>query len=206
MNYIIPFLLSFKFAWLKYALLFPINAVIGPPLSLAVGFLIFQGYFDPILAYVVLIIGDLVLDSVYYYIGRVGYDWKWVQKYLEKDNVLSRNIPALEKIWHTHGQKMVFLSKLAYGLSGGFLISAGFARLPYQKFIMYATPVALIEYIIFLIAGYALGSSFMLAAKYIQYGSIAIAVLLLIFITFYIYSTKYIKGELSKLEQESESA
>ena len=196
MNYLIPLLENYR-----YIILFPINAVIGPPLSLAVGFLITPGYFNPVLAYVVLIIGDLILDSAYYFLGRFGYDWKWVQRYLAKDNILSRNMPLMEKLWHTHGQKMTFLSKLAYGLSGGFLMSAGFARLAYGKFILYVTPVALIEYVIFLVTGYLLGSSYMLAVKYIQYGSIAIALILVGLVVAYIYGSKYIKTELTKMEE-----
>ena len=199
MNYLIPLLENYR-----YVILFPINAVIGPPLSLAVGFLISPGYFNPYIAYVVLIIGDLILDSAYYFLGRFGYDWKWVQKYLKKENFLSRNLPLMEKLWYSHGQKMTFLSKLAYGLSGGFLMSAGFARLPYGKFLLYATPVALIEYVIFLVTGYLLGSSYMLAVKYIQYGSIAIAVILVAAVVAYIYGSRYVKTELGKMEEKKD--
>ena len=81
-------------------------------------------------------------------------------------------------------------------------MSAGFARLSYGKFLLYATPVALIEYIIFLITGYLLGSSYMLAVKYIQYGSIAIAFILVAMVAAYFYGSKYIKTELTKMEEK----
>ena len=99
----------------------------------------------------------------------------------------------------------MFLSKLAYGLSTIFLISAGLVKMPFKKFVSYAFPITVFQYGIIMIAGFYLGHSYALAEQYIKSGAYVVAGILVIFVTAYILVTKYARKEITKLEKEEES-
>ena len=180
-----------------YFILFPLAAIEGPIVSLVVGFLIYLGYFQFLPAYALLLLGDLIPDTVYYYIGRFGNKRKIMEKYGSRLNLI-------EKLWREHGKKTMFLSKLAYGLSIPFLISAGLVKMPFRKFISYAFPVTLFQYGVIMAIGYFLGHSYQLAERYIQYAYVIVAAILIVFIIGYILIVKYARRQIEKMEQEEQ--
>ncbi len=180
-----------------YFILFPLAAIEGPIVSLVVGFLIYLGYLKFLPAYAILLLGDLIPDTVYYYIGRFGNKRKIMEKYGSRLNLV-------EKLWREHGRKTMFFSKLAYGLSGLFLISAGLVKMPFRKFISYAFPVTLFQYGVIMTIGYFLGHSYQLAERYIQYAYIIVAVVFIIFIISYILITKYARKRIKEMEQKEQ--
>lgn len=186
----------------KYLVLLPLAAVQGPIFSLAVGFLVFLGYLKFFLSLIVLVLGDAIMDTVYYYIGRFGDKTKILQRFGPRWNLLPKHFNMVERLWLEHGRKTVFLSKLSWGLSGPFLISAGFVKMPFLKFIKYAVPVACLEYIILLTLGYYLGNSYLAAESYIKFGGLAVAVLLIVFVLLFFYFSRFARKQISKLEEE----
>ena len=178
-----------------YFILFPLAAIEGPIVSLVVGFLIYLGYLKFLPAYAILLLGDLLPDTVYYYIGRFGSERKMIEKYGSRLNLI-------EKLWREHGKKTMFLSKLAYGLSIPFLLSAGLVKMPFKKFISYAFPVTLFQYGIIMAIGYFLGHSYQLAERYIQYAYVIVAVVLILFIVSYVFIVKYARKQIEKMEQQ----
>lgn len=188
----------------RYLVLFPLAAFEGPVISLIVGFLVSVGQFDFLPAYAVLLLGDIIPDTFYYYIGRLGDKKNLVRKYASKKGIISQNIPLLKKLWHDHGKKTMFLGKLAYGLSTPFLISAGLVKMPYKKFISYAVPVSFFQYFVLLTAGYYLGSSYQAAEKYFKIGGYVFAGLLIVFVIAYVIFIKYARRSIVKLEKEEE--
>ena len=180
-----------------YFILFPLAAIEGPIVSLVVGFLIYLGYFQFLPAYALLLLGDLIPDTVYYYIGRFGNKRKIMEKYGSRLNLI-------EKLWREHGKKTMFLSKLAYSLSIPFLISAGLVKMPFRKFISYAFPVTLFQYGVIMAIGYFLGHSYQLAERYIQYAYIIVAAILIVFIIGYILVVKYARRQIKEMEQEEQ--
>ena len=144
-----------------------------------------------------LILGDLIPDTIYYYIGRFGNKRKIMEKYGSRLNLI-------EKLWREHGKKTMFLSKLAYSLSIPFLISAGLVKMPFRKFISYAFPVTLFQYGVIMAIGYFLGHSYQLAERYIQYAYIIVAAILIVFIIGYILVVKYARRQIKEMEQEEQ--
>jgi membrane protein DedA with SNARE-associated domain len=188
----------------KYFILFPIACVEGPIFSLLIGYLVCIGYLDFIPSYAILILGDLIPDITYYYIGRYGNKKRLIEKYGRRFNFLNRNFKFVEKFWNEHGGKTMFLSKLAYGLSTPFLISAGLVNMPLKKFISYAFPVTIFQYAVFLTAGYYLGQSYKLASLYIKDAGIIFAVILVLFIIGYAVMAKSARQAIIKIEKEEE--
>ncbi len=178
-----------------YFILFPLAVIEGPVVSLLVGFLMYLGYFQFFPALAILVLGDIVPDIFYYYIGRFGNGKKLIEKY-------GTHLNLIEKLWQEHGKKTMFFSKIAYGLSTPLLISAGLVKMPLRRFVSYTIPISITLYTVIIIIGYYLGSSYQLAAKYINYAEIIIAIFFVIFIAAYVFSAKYARRQIEKMEKE----
>lgn len=185
-----------------YFILFPLAAFEGPIISLIVGFFVRLGYFAFLPAYGILILGDLIPDTIYYYIGRFGNKRQLIEKYGPRSNLSSNNFQLIEKLWRDHGRKTMFFSKLAYGLSTPFLVSAGLVNMPLKRFISYTLPITIFQYGAIMIIGYYLGSSYELAVKYIDRAEIFIAAIFVVFIIAYIFFIKYARKQIKEMEEE----
>ncbi len=185
-----------------YLALFPLAAVEGPVVALGAGFMVSLGYLSFLPAYAMLILGDIISDSGYYYLGRFGNRRKLVEKYGVRLGRLSRNMGIMEKLWERHGRKTMVLSKLAYGLSTPFLVSAGLVAMPLRRFVSYALPVTLIQYAGLMAAGYALGHSYRLAADYLWYGAILFAAILVCFVAGFSIFSRYASSRIKEMEEE----
>lgn len=188
----------------KYVILFPLAAFEGPIMSLVVGFLIFSGTFNFWPAYIILLFGDIVPDTLYYYLGYFSDKIKFIQKYFLKSDSLVKNMSIVKNLWEKHPFKMMFFGKLAYGLATPFLISAGVIKMPYKKFISYTIPITCFQYATFLGIGYYLGKSYEIAVKYIDFFYVSMAVIVVIFIIFYVRMVKYARKEIISLESTEE--
>lgn len=181
-----------------YAILFPLAAFEGPIVSLVAGFLVYSGYFNFFPAYLILILGDLIPDIIYYYVGRFGKKKNVIEKYGHKLKVIHENFDIVGKLWKEHPRKTMFFSKLAYGLSTPFLISAGLIDMPLKKFISLALPVTILQYGVIMAIGYFLGHSYTYAAGYIKYANIIFALVLVTFLIIYILLNRYARKQLEK--------
>lgn len=185
----------------KYFLLFPLAVIEGPLVALVAGFLVSIGYMSAIPAYIVMLFGDLIPDSIYYYIGRYGNKMNLIEKYGHKFQLISSNFPLVEKLWKTHPKKMMFFGKLAYGLSIPFLISAGLAKVAFGKFLQYAIPVTLFQYGVIMAVGYYMGYSYTSAKGYVTDAYITIAILVVLLIVGNIILSRFAKREIEELEK-----
>jgi membrane-associated protein len=190
----------------RYLILFPMAAVEGPVVGLIAGFLVHMGYLSFIPTFLLLVLGDLIPDTIYYYIGRLGKNKNLLEKYSKKSDFISLNTDILKKLWNEHGQKTMFFSKLAYGLATPFLISAGLVGMPLGTFLSYSVPVTLIQYGIIITAGYFLGQSYQVAVKYIKYGGFLVAGVVILFIIGYIFAFRYAKKQIKTLEEKDGEA
>ena len=182
-----------------YWVLLPIAMIEGPITALFAGFLVQMGYFNFFIIYAIFILGDFVPDTVYYYIGRYGNKKELREKYEQRFSLL-KHLKVLEKLWHGHTVKTMFFSKLAAGLSGPLLISAGLVKLDFKKFISSAVPVAALQYLVFLSVGYSLGESFESAKKYIESAEIFIALAGIVFIAVFFTVQRYAKNKFESLK------
>ena len=117
----------------RYFILFPLACIEGPILALVVGFLVKLGYFNIIPAFLLMFFGDLIPDIIYYFIGRFSNRRKFSEKQPSRFKFVNEQFSAIEKLWHHHSWKTMFLSKIAYGLSTPLLICAGFVKMPFKK-------------------------------------------------------------------------
>lgn len=197
MSQLLPLLIQFK-----YLILFPLAAVEGPMVSFAVGFLVYTNYLDPVLSFSILLLGDIIPDSIYYYIGRFGNK----RNLHNKLSVISKNYDTICNLWHHHTGKTMFFGKLAYGLGQFFLISAGLAKLPFRRFIAYALPITLFQFSVLMFLGYYLGSYYEVISSSVKGAELIIAVIAVVIIAAHIGFTKYAKHEVLELRDEEEES
>ncbi len=188
----------------RYVALFPLAAIEGPAVALVAGYLIHLGYLAIIPAYIILIFGDIIPDSIYYLIGKKGNKKRIVEKYSPRLRIIAGSFNLLDHLWEHHPQKTMFFSKLAYGLSIPFIISAGISQMSYKKFLQCILPPTLFQYGLLMIVGYSLGKSFDIFTKYIRYGGIGVACTFVIFIVCYSLFLNYAKKTIINLEQSEQ--
>jgi len=186
----------------KYLVLFPIVAVEGPIVALAVGFLVHMGTLEVVPSFLILILGDIIPDSFYYFLGYWGSDTKFARKLISRSSFFSKHLDLTHKLWTDHGKATMFFSKLAYGLSIPFLISAGSVKMPFTKFLNYAIPVTIFQYGVLMLVGYSAGRLLLLTSVYVNFTYYSIAALLVLFIIAYVMVSKYAKRKVEDIENE----
>ena len=148
-------------AWLlhfRYLALFPIVVAEGPIATILAGFFCSLGYLNFILAYLIIVAGDITGDAAYYAIGRWGREkfigrWgKYIGRPLER-------IDNIEKHFQKHGSKTLFIGKMAHGIGAIFLVAAGLVRMPFIKFISANFIATLFKSLILLLIGYFFGQA-----------------------------------------------
>ncbi len=184
----------------RYVILFPLAAFEGPIIAIFVGVLVYAHIFDFWPAYIILLFGDIVPDTFFYYIGYFGNTTKFSMKYLLRSDFFTNHLDTMKKLWTKHPQKTMFLGKLAYGMALPFLASAGAVKMPYKKFILRAIPISIFQYALFVSIGYYFGNSYVVALTYIKNAEIILAgVTFIIIIAYYIFITSLRKKLLKEV-------
>ena len=101
--------------YLVYTMIVVVACVEGPWLSIILGFLIRLGDFSVFPVYISLMLGDLIGDAVWYYIGR-RYGDRFVAKYGKYFNVTARGVERMSTLFHRYKHSVLFLSKISNGL------------------------------------------------------------------------------------------
>ena len=167
----------------KYAILFPIAIIEGPIISIISGFLISSGHLNLYIVFGLLVLGDLIGDTIYYGIGRFGGNyflkrWGWLL------NIDSQKLLKLEKRFENHGGKLLFFAK-AQGIGGAILAAAGVIKMPYARFMWLNAVATLIKSVILIMIGYYFGKAYSTINDY--FNKIAIISTLLLVIVIIIY-------------------
>jgi membrane-associated protein len=158
LDQVYPFLIHYKYL----ALL--IGATIeGPVLMAAAGFLTKLGYFNPALALLALLIGDLISDVLWYYLGY----FKWYTKIAaisKKLNITQRVTQKITTLYNAYPNRVIFFSKISMGFGFNLvvLITAGILRIPIKKFVIINFFGGIFWVGMFLSLGYFFGNIYLL--------------------------------------------
>ncbi len=167
----------------KYLFLFSMSLIDGRVPALFAGFMISAKEFLFWPTYFLLIIGNLITDTIYYFIGRKGSNWKIVKRNKDK-------IDYIESLWKKYAGKVVFFGKLTVIFVVPVLMFFGLIKYPYKKFIKYSIGIDLLIIAILIAIGYFSGHAYKAHSQYIYLASLLIAIifLVLLFIVNYKYS------------------
>lgn len=187
----------------RYWILIPLTFIEGPIIGFITGALAKLGYFNPYVAFSIFIFRDIIMDAVYYFLGRKFEGTRFSDKMLNLLKVTPDNLFAVRKLWDKKGLRTMFIGKLSYGVAHAFLFVAGMVKMPFPKFFRLALIVALVNYGGLFLLGYFLGGAFDSAASFISNVLYGIGMLALVISGYYIF-TFYMRKRLAEEEKKAE--
>ena len=176
---------------LGYLIIFLGMMIEGDILLFTTGFLTYRGYFDIGVVLILVLLGVIIGDNLWYVFGELMAG---------RNNFFIRFINRITGPFDEHLKKRlartIFISKFAYGLYRPMLLRAGAQRLSFKKFIE-ADIVATVIWV-FLIGGlgYLSSASFLLIRRYLRYSELTLLLGIVIFILISHFITKISKKEL----------
>ncbi len=186
------FTLATIIGWLlkyKYSILFPIAVIEGPIITILGGFLVAQGVLDLYAVYLLLVVGDLVGDSLYYAIGRFG-GRRFIKRWGYIFGLKEKHLVAAETKFKAHPKKILLIGKTqAWGSLT--LVAAGITEMPYSSFLFINLIGTAVKTLLLLIIGYYFGQAYNSLAHYFDYFGIASIALTIIIILIIWLRKKY---------------
>ncbi len=195
-QHLISLLTSYKYFSLFFLAIFE-----GPIVSFGAGFLIHVGILSLWPSYLILILGDIIPDTFFYFIGYWGGNTKFARKLVSRSSFFNKHFNLTEKLWTEHGRVTMFFSKLVYGMALPFLVSAGMVKMPFKKFIFYAIPVSIFQYGIIMFIGYGLGKLYVVG-RYVNLAYFIMAGLAVAVVVAYIAISKYARRKIIFIEKQ----
>jgi len=170
----------------KYLILFPLAIVEGPILAVIAGFLCTTGLLNPVYVFPIIVLGDVIGDSLCYMLGRFGTP-KLVKKIGRRFGLRSEKLEWVRIFFNSNPIRAVSLSKIILGIGVAGIFMAGKAKVPYVKFIKICLVTSAIQYIGYIGIGLLFGSAYIQINHYFNYFAsltivIAIAIILFLII------------------------
>lgn len=169
----------------KYFILIPLAIVEGPIVSVVAGFLVTLGVFNPLAVYVVMVLGDIVGDGIFYYIG---YQGKNLFRYFK---ISEEKIEKAKTYFEKNHQKAIAGSKILWGIGTAGLIAAGALHVPYRKYFKTCAMYSLGQSFVMLLLGILFGQAYEIIGKYFDYYAALVSILALVILLFFVFIKKY---------------
>ncbi len=161
-----------------YLALFIGMVIEGPVISILGGFLTSLGFFKIYYVYPIIVVADVIGDSIAYAIGYFGRKkilvklFSWLQIHEEK-------LLGMEEFFKKHGGKSVFISKFIAGAGSWTLISAGISKMNLKKFYSYSIGGGIIKSAIYIGLGLFFGRMYKVIISWLDWaGTIALLIII----------------------------
>jgi membrane protein DedA with SNARE-associated domain len=173
---IIQYILAYK-----YLIILPFSIIEGPFLAIICGFLVTTKVLNPWIVFPILIVGDVLGDTIFYIMGRTG---RGVLRFFR---VKEATLEEAKKYFENNHRKALIMSKLIHGLGTAGLIAAGAVRVPYKKYFTICAIVSLVQSVTLFVIGILFASAYIKIAKYLDYYAATVsAIFVIILICFLI--------------------
>lgn len=165
----------------RYWIVIPLSFLEGPVVAFAVGTLSQFGYFNPFVAVWVFFAKDMIMDGLFYFLGRFATRAAFVQRILHRGGIITESTEEFREQWERHAFRTMFMAKLPHGFSSVFLAMSGVIKAPWGRFFSYAAVIAVLQYVLLFVLGYYFGSwlglssSLITRVQYVLTGVFAIA-------------------------------
>ncbi len=151
---VLPWLIRYK-----YLLLFPILVVEGPIITVIAGFLVSVGDLNFLRTYALAVTADLIGDSLYYAVGRLGAH-RVIDRWGKYLGVTWCQVEKVKRHFDRHVGMSLVLGKLTHGVGGLILLVAGVAEVPYGVFLWFNLVGTLPKSLLFLLVGFYFGHGY----------------------------------------------
>lgn len=176
----------------KYLIIIPLAIIEGPITSVISGFLTTLGVFNIFLVFMIMVLGDIIGDAIYYYIGYSG------KNLLHYFKISEEKIEKAKIYFQENHKKAIAGSKIMWGIGTAGLITAGLLRIPYKKYFKTCALYSLAQSLIMIILGVFFGQSYVIIGKYFDYYAAAASTIGL-FIILFIFFQNYRKSKVKKI-------
>lgn len=146
---------------LVYGVIIFIGYVEGPVLALICGILYRLGYLDLIPVYFALMLGDLIGDCFWYWLGY-HFGHRFVVRFGKYFSIDEIKIRTVEKIFQKHKNVILIVSKLTSGFGFALvtLFTAGMSKIQFKTYITLNTVGQFVWTAFLLVMGYTFGNLF----------------------------------------------
>ena len=181
----------------KYYIIFPIAIFEGPIIIIISGFLVYLDVLNPYIAFIVLLVADMIGDSLYYLTGKYWRRSPRIKKFANYFGYSEKSEVYLEKHFERHKIKTFLLAKVSHGLGGSVQIAAGIARVSYKEFLFYSLIGTMPKTVLLMSIGFYLGDSYKTIDSYLN--MIALVIIgLVCMAVFYKVTNTYIQNFFKK--------
>lgn len=149
----------------RYWIIIPLSFVEGPVIAFVVGTLSAFGYFNPFAAVWIFFAKDMIMDIVFYLLGRYARSTAFVHRLLHKGGIITESTEEFRLQWQSHAFRTMFLAKLPHGFSAAFLAMSGVIEAPWKRFVAYAAVIAVLQYVLLFALGYYFGETLNLTSS-----------------------------------------
>lgn len=168
----------------KYLILLPLAIVEGPILAVIAGFFCTEGFLNPFIVYPIIVVGDVIGDTIIYTFGRWGVP-AFLKKILNKLGLKPANLEKARFYFDSNPKKTISLSKITLGVGIAGIYLAGNTRIPYAGFLRICLVTSALQYVIYLGIGFLFGSAYKQIDHYLNlFAAFAIIVLLSVILIF----------------------
>lgn len=177
-----------EYQTLAYWIIFFGMMVEGDILLFSIGFLVHQGYFAWDKTLLIVFLGVMIGDNLWYALGELLSNRK-----IALTLFTNRLIGMFDNHLKNRTARTIFISKFVYGFHRPMLIRAGSLRLSFKEFIRGDFSASIIWIFIIGGLGYLSGASFFAVKKYLRYTEISLLLVVTVFI-----AISYIASRISK--------
>jgi membrane protein DedA with SNARE-associated domain len=151
----------------KYIFLFPLVVVEGPLATILAGSLVAIGALNGWLTILIVIIADLIGDSIYYAIGRWGRD-NFFDRWGHYLGITPERIVKIENHFKNDSGRTLIIGKISHAVGGIVLVAAGMVRMSYWRFIVFNFIATIPKALILLMLGFYFGLAYVSLSRYLN--------------------------------------
>lgn len=170
----------------RYLIIFPIAVVEGPIIAILSGFLVSRGALNMYVVYVLLVLGDLVGDTIYYLIGRWGGN-AFVRRHGHFFGLREEHLIAFEEGFRRHSTKLLLFGK-TQAIGSVTLAAAGITKMPYLRFLFISAIGTTIKIFLLLLIGFYFGQAYGTINTYLSriaiISSFAVVIAIVVFVLY----------------------
>ncbi len=152
----------------KYWVIFPIALIEGPIITVISGFLVNLGVLQGFVAYCVLVVADVLGDTLYYFAGRYWKHSSWIKKIVKFFGYDENTEKYLEEHFRKHKFKTFLIGKFTHGIGGMIEIASGIAGIRFWEYLFISFITTLPKAFILFFIGYYAGTYYEKINDYLQ--------------------------------------
>lgn len=182
-----------------YLFIFLIMILEGAIITYAAGFAASLGIFNIYIVLLLSILGNILADSIYYFIGRYMNKTLIEKKLI---NLISQERrDKISEFLKNHAGKTIFALKLTPGVAIPGLIVVGASKVDFLKFLFYSSSISVVYSLTFTLIGFYSGKAFGFLYPFVKYGEMFIGLFILFIVLIIFFLNRESKAIGEKIEK-----